>query len=380
MIMKHKKITLISVTFASLFPITVSATNGIFPMGNSIIAQGMGGAGIANAGGTISVADNPALATKVSNTWAVGDTLLNPSRSSNVGKGYVKSDKDFFLIPQGGAIKSLNDRISVGIINTAMGGMNTDFPADLLGTRAGQNLMGLIVAPTIAYKVNRKISIGASALLGYESLETKGPGQGGLPKNAKDSAFGFGIKVGITADVTPTTTLGLSAQTKIDMKEMDTHCDYMFAPVAAKDCSLDIPSVVGVGISSQLTDKVKFVGDIQRVDWDGVPIFGELFGWKDQTIYKLGMEYKVSDRLAVRGGYNHGASPIPINNTKNAVLAPAVVEDHLSVGFSKKLNKGIISAYYAHTLENEQKQNNATGLPAVKMNQNALGISYSANF
>jgi long-chain fatty acid transport protein len=359
---------------------TAIATNGIFPMGNGVIAQGMGGAGIANAGGTISVADNPALATKVSNTWTVGASLFSPSRSANIGKGYVKSDKDFFLIPQGGAIRALNDKMSVGIINTAMGGMNTDYPADLLGTRTGQNLMGLIVAPTIAYKINHKVSIGASALLGYELLKTKGPGQGGLPKNAKDSAFGFGLRVGITADITPTTTLGLSAQTKINMQEMDTHCDYMFAPVAAKDCSLDIPSIVGVGISTRLTDKVKFVGDVQRVNWDGVPIFGDMFGWKDQTIYKLGMEYQVSDHLAVRAGYNHGASPIPTYNTKNAVLSPAVVEDHVSIGFSKKLKKGIVSAYYAHTLENEQKQDNALGLPAVKMSQNALGVSYSASF
>jgi len=371
---------LIGFTFTSLFPLIAMSTNGIFPMGNGIIAQGMGGAGIANAGGVISVTDNPALAIKVTNTWTVSGSLFNPSRSANIGKGYVKSDKDFFLIPQAGVIKTLNEKVSIGVVSTVMGGMNTDYPADLFGVKTGQNLRGLIIAPTIAYKVNNKISIGASALIGYQSLETKGPGQGGLPKNAKDSAFGFGIRIGLTADVTPTTTLGLSAQTKVNMQEMNTHCKYMFAPVAAKDCSLDMPAIIGVGISTQLTDNVKFVGDIQRVDWDGIPIFADMFGWKDQTLYKLGAEYQISDSLAVRAGYNHGASPIPTYNTKNAVLAPAIAEDHLSIGFSKKLTKGILSAYYAHTLKNEQKQNNTLNLPSVKINQNALGISYSANF
>lgn len=371
---------MMGITFIALFPINAMATNGILPMGNGVAAQGMGGAGIANAADAISVADNPALASKVSDSWTVGATLFNPNRSANVGNGYVDSNREFFLIPQAGRIKKINDRISVGIVSTAMGGMNTDYPADLFGTRTGQNLMGLIIAPTISYKATDKLALGASLLIGYESLETRGPGQGGLPKNDKDSAFGLGLRVGIAADITPTTTLGFSGQTKVDMKEMDTHCGFMFAPVAADDCSLDLPAMVGVGISSQLTNKVKVVGDIQRVYWGGVPIFNKMFGWEDQTIYKLGMEYQVSDGLALRAGYNHGASQIPVSKTQNAVLAPAVVEDHISIGFSKKINRGSISAYYARTLEREQKQDNAPGLPAVKMDQNALGISYSVNF
>ncbi|MCF6191495.1 MAG: outer membrane protein transport protein, partial [Cocleimonas sp.] len=148
----------------------------------------------------------------------------------------------------------------------------------------------------------------------------------------------------------------------------------------ASDCSLDLPAVVGVGISTQLSNKVKFVGDVQRVYWEGVPIFDELFSWKDQTVTKVGLEYQVSNALALRAGYNHGKSPIPASNTNRAILAPAVVEDHISIGFSKKMGKGTLSAYYARTLENEQKMTNLAGLPSVKMDQNALGVGYSVNF
>ncbi len=374
-----KKTTILGVTLVSLLPISAMATNGIFPMGNGIVAQGMGGAGIANAGDTISAADNPALAAKVSNTWAVGGTLFNPNRSANLGGGYVDSDSNYFLVPQVGRIKKINEKLSVGIVTTAMGGMNTDYPGTLFSVpgKVGQNLMGVIISPTVAFKTSDKISIGASAMIGYESLETEGPGVGGLPGNAKDSAFGLGLKVGITADVTPTTTLGFVAQTKLVMKEMADHCAGMFT--AASDCSLDLPAVVGVGISTQLSNKVKFVGDVQRIYWEGVPIFDELFGWKDQTVTKVGLEYQVSNDLALRAGYNHGGSPIPASNTNRAILAPAVVEDHLSIGFSKKMGKGTLSAYYARTLENEQKMNDVT-LPAVKMDQNALGLGYSVNF
>ncbi len=375
-----KRTTIVGVSLVALLPLSAMATNGIFPMGNGIVAQGMGGAGIANAGDTISAADNPALASKVSNSWAAGLTIFNPNRSANVGAGYVDSGSNYFPVPQAGRIKKINERLSVGIVSTAMGGMNTDYPTTLFGTptNVGQNLMGVIISPTVAFKVSNKVSVGASAMIGYESLKTEGPGAGGLPGNAKDSAFGLGLKVGLTADVTPTTTLGFVAQTKLDMKEMADHCAGMFN--AATDCSLDLPTVVGVGISTQLSKKVKFVGDVQRIYWEGVPIFDELFGWKDQTVTKVGVEYQVSDNLALRAGYNHGKSPIPVSNTNRAVLAPAVVEDHISVGFSKKMGKGMLSAYYARTLENEQKMNNVPALPAVKMDQNALGIGYSVSF
>ncbi|QLQ01512.1 MAG: outer membrane protein transport protein [Thiobacillus sp.] len=35
------------------------------------------------------------------------------------------------------------------------------------------------------------------------------------------------------------------------------------------------------------------------------------FGWKDQTIYKLGVNWGVNERLQLRAGYNYGKSPIP---------------------------------------------------------------------
>jgi long-chain fatty acid transport protein len=76
-------------------------------------------------------------------------------------------------------------------------------------------------------------------------------------------------------------------------------------------------------------------------------------------------------------GYNHGKSPLQAEDTMLGVLAPGVVEDHVSLGVQTKLSpKSKLTATYMHAFENEVK-----GIPySVKMDQNAVGVAYSREF
>ena len=369
---------------ASLLPAAAFATNGILPLGNGLKAHGVGGAGMANASEPMSMVDNPALLSDVSSGWSIGATGFNPNRSADVGRGYVESDSDWFLIPQGSYANNSGGAMAWGLSVYALGGMNTDYPEQLFGSRVGVDLQGLIIAPTFSYKANETISLGISPLLAYQSLETTGPelqgrqqGQEQLPVSDDDSATGWGVKVGLAAKVTPSTTIGLTYQSELEMDVMDNHAKFLFAP--ASDKALNLPAIWGVGIASQVTDQVKLVGDISTIDWSDVPVFDELFGWEEQTIYKFGVEYAASDSLALRVGYNHGNSPIPDSAVSQNILAPATTEDHYTIGFTSKMGSGEITGYYAYIPENEQRQE-GTGLPAIKMDQNALGLSYTGYF
>ncbi len=352
----------------------VHATNGLLPYGKGMIAHGLGGAGIGNAAESMSAMDNPALAARVTG-WGIGASGFNPNRSADVGQGYVDSESDWFLIPQGSWVSKVNDAFSAGVLVNALGGMNTDYPPELFGARAGVDLEGIIVAPTIAGTVGEGVSLGASLLLGYQTLETTGPGQGGLPRNDDDSATGTGFRIGLAVDVTPGTTLGLVAQTEISMDEMDSHCAYLFAP--ASDCALNLPPIYGIGITQQL-GRWKVLADVKQVNWSEVPVIHELFGWEDQTVYLVGAEVALSDVTALRFGYNHGESPIPDDKVMQNILAPAVTEQHFSIGFTRKLGKGEISGYYAYVANHEQRQA-GQGLPRIKMDQNAFGLSYAVS-
>lgn len=54
----------------------------------------------------------------------------------------------------------------------ALGGMNTNYRTGPFGggEPEGVNLQGLIVAPTVSYAFNKKVTAGAALLVGYANL------------------------------------------------------------------------------------------------------------------------------------------------------------------------------------------------------------------
>ena len=370
----------ISATITSIMaavPMSASATNGILAYGNGMVSHGLGGAGVANAGDSMSAVDNPALAAKVGAGWSVQLSGFNPNRSANIGRGYVDSDSDWFAIPGGSWFMDVNDNTVAGLTVSALGGMNADYPPELFGARTGMNLEGVIIAPTIATKVSDKVTLGGAILFGYETLETTGPGEGGLPGNQEDDATGWGFELGIAIEASPSTTLGLDYQSKIDMDDMDEFSNTIFA--GAEDKQLTLPAIITIGITQRIGENWAISADISDVPWSDVGVIGESFGWEDQTVYKIGAEVQLEDGWALRFGYNHGDTPIPNSAVMQNVLAPAVTEDHYTIGFSKKFTKGILHGYYARVAEAEQTQDPVPPGFApwqIKMDQNAFGIGW----
>jgi long-chain fatty acid transport protein len=65
---------------------------------------------------------------------------------------------------------------------------------------------------------------------------------------------------------------------------------------------------------------------------------GAGFGWQDIGVWKVGLQYEVSPKLTLRGGFAHSDQPIPESEVLFNILAPGVIEDHLTVGFTALLS------------------------------------------
>ena len=291
----------------------------------------------------------------------------------------------------------------------------------------GVDLSQAIFAPTLSYEVNEKHSLGASLLIGVQRFSARGLGNfqcftstvannpaanpscafgvadtpsNGLTNNGNDWSYGAGVRLGWIGEVHPRVTLGLAAASKVYMSEFDDY-DELFA----EDGDLDIPANVTAGITVKATPKLKISFDYQRIFYEGVnsisnagptlgpsipPGSGPLgannglgFGWEDVNTYRLAAEYMHNDQWTLRAGVVTLDQPIPDDQVLFNVLAPAVVEKHVTLGFTYSPNNSSEWSFaYMHAFEEEVKSSQtAFGIPGkIQMYENSVDVSYSLLF
>ena len=183
-----------------------------------------------------------------------------------------------------------------------------------------------------------------------------------LTNNGHEQAFGAGLKIGVTGEVTPKFSLGASYQSEINMQEFD---DY--SGLFAKSGDMDVPATASIGLAFKPTTGSALLFDVQRiwyskVDAIGNPMFpafgicamrttptspsclggsdGIGFGWEDVTVYRLGYQWATGGDWTWRAGFATFDQPIPESEVLFNILATGVLEDHFTFGFSKGLNGG----------------------------------------
>ena len=112
------------------------------------------------------------------------------------------------------------------------------------------------------------------------------------------------------------------------------------------------------------------------------------FGWSSVNVFKLGAEYQYNPKLILRAGYNHTDNPIQGRDVTFNMIAPGVVKDHVTMGFSYDVSKDSeITMAYMHafknsvtapSLFNQWLGDNATD--KIQMYENSLGIAYGVRF
>ena len=385
------------------------ATNGIIQAGNGMVAHGVGGAGLSNAAEASSGVDNPALISQTGDSISVAWSMFMPDREferpAGAGGGTEVSDSRLFAIPQAAFTSKINNEMSWGIMAYAMGGMNTDY-RDGAAPGSGPesvNLQGMIIAPTLSYAFNKNVSAGVSLLIGYMNLTARNLFSAFPVANNTfdDTSVGYGVKLGIDAKVADGISVGAMIQPQMQMDEFEGFKTFLNNFGYTGDASIPLPNEFGVGAKFAAGNSMDIVADILYYQWTGNEVF-EFFGWEDQIVYKVGVEYRPSDKLALRAGFNYGESPIKGGNTTAPIstfggttadaafanyLFPAISETHVTLGLSYKMDKSMtISGYYLYAPEASQTattSNFGGGYPTgttISMTQHAfgLGLNYAA--
>lgn len=374
------------------------ATNGYFSHGYGVKSKGMAGVGAAFSQSTIAAATNPAGMVTLGNRYDVGIALFSPDREYTVSGNpsgmqgtfgltpqTVRSDKRLFAIPSIGANRMIDPVTSVGLSIYGNGGMNTTWPTTTFhGTMpTGVNLSQLFVTGTVARQIVPGHSVGVTGIFGYQWFEADGlqafanfsSDASKLTNKGRDNSSGFGARIGYMGSLTPYLRIGGAYQTKISMSEFE-----YYAGLFAEQGDFDIPASWVAGISVDATPKLTLAADVQQVLYSDVAAVGSPFmplmqgkplgasdgpgfGWEDMTIFKLGGMYQVAPDLALRAGYSYGEQPIPDSEVMFNILAPGVMEQHITVGATKKVGPYEISLAAMHAISKSVSGANPLEVP-----------------
>jgi long-chain fatty acid transport protein len=419
----NKRKILVSVLIAGGLASPVAyATNGYFPTAYGMKTEGMGGAGIALPQDALAAAINPAGMVMVGDRTDFGLIWFRPDRSSEItgndcsfayvgcklDGSYDGNGKSNFFIPQFGYNRMINANTSLGISVFGNGGMNTQYntsPLTAFGASGpfGINLEQLFISPTWSMKLNPNNAVGVALNLAYQRFSATGLGPfsalSGDPTkmtdNGSDHSSGYGLRVGWIGQVTPTVALGFTYQTKTKMGNLDN-----YKGLFAEQGGFDIPSKYGFGIAIKATPETMVAFDVERIKFSDVPSVsnplnlaallgasnGSGFGWQDITAYKLGISYAYDPTLTLRAGFDHCDQPIPNSQVTLNMLAPGIVQNHLSLGATWKLaNNSEVTVAYVHAFENTVSGPipGTVGAPPfgggnvnLRMSEDSIGISY----
>lgn len=375
----NKKFKLMKKNYFALWAIslfiftTASATDGYFGVGYGAQDKGLAGAGIAWFKNSL-INGNPAGHVFLGKQYHLGVGFFNPNRQYTItgapsgmdgtfglAEGTVESDSKLFIIPNMGANWMINSNSSFSATIFGNGGMNTDYPTqtfyDQSSSSTGVDLAQLFLGLTYSKKITDNHSLGITTLLAYQYFEAKGlsafsnmsSDASKLTNNGHDASFGIGFKIGYLGHLTEKLTLGASYQSKTFMGEFD---DY--AGLFAEQGDFDIPSNWTVGLAYEINDNWAVMTDYKRINYSDVASVsnpmdfsssllgndnGSGFGWKDIAVIKIGTEYAGIDSWIFRAGYSHSEQPIPESEVMFNILAPGVIEDHITIGFSKTIGE-----------------------------------------
>lgn len=392
---------------AALLP--AHATNGYFPHGFGLKAKGMGGTAVALTHDAFAGVNNPASSAFVGNRWDIGGEIFMPKRSATVstpsGAVEIESDKSTFLIPEFGYNRALSDKLGVGLTVYGNGGMNTDYPATFPGGsnfmcssstncgtgHLGVNLMQLIVAPTVAYKLNDNHSIGLSPLLVYQQFEAYGLQAFGIANQGKDSSTGIGVRLGYLGRLTDRLTVGASYSPKINMGKLD-----KYAGLFAGAGDFDIPENYALGVAYQITPGLQVAVDYSRINYSKIPSIGNAslanmangfgsangpgFGWKDVEVVKLGAQWQMNSQWTLRAGYNRGTNPVPSADVFLNTLAPGVIKSHVTLGGTYAMSANEELSFAAWHGLRSTVSGTSPAPTTIGMSQNGFGLQYSRKF
>ncbi|WP_210398146.1 OmpP1/FadL family transporter [Motiliproteus sediminis] len=343
--------------------------------------MGLSAAGRAALGRDASTAgNNPAAMTRLTQNQSTASLLLldvsskfsiNSSSdpiSSPLGTGNGGDAGD--LVPAGGIsyVHVLNEKVRIGMAFGSYFGLGLAYDNDWAGRYFVQEaeLLTMGLNPSVGYRVNDQLSIGGGIAVVYGDLSQDVavnnviPGQTDGRLSLESDDVGYGFNLGLLYEFSPSTRLGLTYRSEIDLKFDDAaKLSNVLPPLSTAinaagltnspvGLEMSVPQAIMFSAFHQLDETWALTGNIGWQEWSK---FGEssiLIGssspttlvsdrqFEDTWHIALGALYHWSEKVTVSAGVGYDESPVSGQN--RTLDLPLDRQVRISTGVQYQLN------------------------------------------
>jgi long-chain fatty acid transport protein len=269
-------------------------------------------------------------------------------------------------------------------------GLVTEYDDDWVGryNAIKSDLLTINIMPSLAYKINDYVSIGGGInaiyadgeltnAIDFGLLDAIGalgfpPGTFGLTPGQNDGKakltgddWGFGGFGGILLQPTPSTRVGISYRSKVDIKlEGDVKVRGPLGNTKENaTLKVDLPSTLSISALQGIGNRWSVMADVSFTEWselDELVVRTKSGGrnittldWNDTVRYAIGTTYNHSDTWTFRGGLAYDEAPVP-NSQKRTARVPDNDRKWVTVGAGYRYSKRLsFDLAYAHLFAND---------------------------
>lgn len=287
-------------------------------------------------------------------------TTSGPSGGLAVGGG-SKNPYDPTPVPNGFISYQINEQFWAGLGVTAPFGLGSDYDTGWFGrfdsTRT--KLQTIDIQPTVAYKINDWISVGAGINIAHAEADLRnavvlGAGVEGNSKlTGQDWAYGYSF--GAQLKPTDTTTVGLSYKSEVhqnlDGNILVTNGSAIVAAASsAGSAKLTTPDIATFGVAQDIGDRLTVQAQATWFGWnnfDAITAFRDsgaiatnvVQDYQNTWAFAIGAEYAATEDWRFRAGVQYDNTPTV--DAFRTTRTPDGDRTWLSLGATYKLNENI---------------------------------------
>jgi len=339
--------------------------------GFALIEQNASGLGNAYAGQAAAATDastiffNPAGMTYLPDRQGVlAGHLIKPkaefSGSSTIGGGNGGDAGGLALVPNAYYAFRLTPDVHLGVGMNAPFGLKTEYDSTWAGrTQAIKSELKTInLNPSIAWKAGESLSLGAGLSIQYAEATLTNASAAGLV-TVKGEDYGWGFNLGAIWQLGEATRIGLAYRSAV---EYTLEGDVGFSVAAMLNgpvtAALTLPDSASLSLSHKFDSRWDLLADITWTGWsdfDELRILrtsGALVGftpenWDDSYRYSVGANYRLDDRLTLRGGVAYDETPV--SDAFRTARIPDGDRTWVAFGAQYRLSpRSVVDVGYAH--------------------------------